>query len=385
MDVSIKDVMNYQENPFVFGKAVDGSYFTDRREEAERLSANLTHGINTVLISPRRWGKTSLVKRVIDSNTRTDVKFVYLDVFACKSEYEFYHLFANEVIKQTSSKLDEWIAMGKNFLSNITPKFSFGSDPLNDFALSFEWNQKDGTEKDILQLPEKIAQEKGVRMVVCIDEFQQIDFFSDPVKFQKVLRTVWQHQQNTTYCMFGSKKHLMTQIFSDASCPFYKFGDMMFLKKIPTEEWVPYIVSKFKQTGKEISDAQAQRICEVSENLSSYVQQLAWGVWYKTEKVVTDEIVEIAVDTLLEQNRPFFQRDVEGLTSFQMKFLKAMASGVRNGFSRKEIMRKYKLESSANIQSAKKSLIAKEIIDTEEQDVYISDPLFRLWIERNVK
>ena len=74
--------MNYQENPFVFGKAVDGNYFTDRREEAERLSANLTHGINTVLISPRRWGKTSLVKRVIDSNTRTDVKFVYLDVFA---------------------------------------------------------------------------------------------------------------------------------------------------------------------------------------------------------------------------------------------------------------------------------------------------------------
>jgi hypothetical protein len=115
------------------------------------------------------------------------------------------------------------------------------------------------------------------------------------------------------------------------------------------------------------------------------VQQLAWGVWYKTEKVVTDVIVEIAVDTLLEQNRPFFQRDVEGLTSFQMKFLKAMARGVRNGFSRKEIMRKYKLESSANIQSAKKSLIAKEIIDTEEQDVYISDPLFRLWIERNVK
>jgi len=373
------------ENPFIFGRAAEGTYFTDREEDAKRLTANLTHSIHTILISPRRWGKTSLVKKVIHEADRPDIKFVFIDIFQCKTEFDFYKTFANEVVKQTSSKIDEWVETAKTFLSNISPKFSFGTDPMNDFSISFEWSPKDDTEKEILQLPQKIALKKGVRIVVCLDEFQQIADFADSLTFQKKLRSVWQHQQEVTYCMFGSKKHLMENIFNEKSKPFYKFGDMMFLKKIPTEEWVPYIVSKFKQTGKEISDAQAQRICEVSENLSSYVQQLAWGVWYKTEKVVTDEIVEIAVDTLLEQNRPFFQRDVEGLTSFQMKFLKAMASGVRNGFSRKEIMRKYKLESSANIQSAKKSLIAKEIIDTEEQDVYISDPLFRLWIERNVK
>ena len=180
-----------KENPFVFGKAAEGAYFTDRIEDAKRLTANLTHGINTILISPRRWGKTSLVKKVMPDIEKAGIKPIFIDVFQCKSEYEFYHTFATAVIKQTSSKLDEWVEMAKTFLSNISPKFSFGSDPMNDFALSFEWNPKSDTESDILQLPDNIAQQKGIRLVVCLDEFQQIDDFADAEKFQKKLRSVW--------------------------------------------------------------------------------------------------------------------------------------------------------------------------------------------------
>ena len=248
-----------EENPFVFGKSVEGDYFTDREEETRRLEANLTHGINTVLISPRRWGKTSLVKKVIANNRRDDVRYVLLDMFYCKSESVFYHMLANEVIRQTSSRLDEWIENGKRFLSNITPKFSFGSDPMNDFTISFEWNPKDGTDIEILQLPEKIAEKKNIRVVVCFDEFQQIGTFEDPLNLQKKLRSVWQHQQNVTYCMFGSKMHMMESLFSDASRPLYKFGDILFLKKIPTEEWVSFITSRFSATGKTITEEQDRK------------------------------------------------------------------------------------------------------------------------------
>ena len=139
------------ENPFVFGKAAEGAYFTDRVEDSKRLAANLTHGINTVLISPRRWGKTSLVKKVISETASEDVMFVFVDVFQCKSEYDFFKNIANEIIKQTSTKIDEWIEMAKNFLSNISPKFSFGSDPLNDFSISFEWNQNQEQQKASLR------------------------------------------------------------------------------------------------------------------------------------------------------------------------------------------------------------------------------------------
>jgi len=370
------------ENPFVFGKAAEGTYFTDRTEDAKRLHANLTHGINTILISPRRWGKTSLVKKVIADINRPDIKPVFIDIFQCKSEYEFYHAFASAVIKQTSSRLDEWVETAKNFLSNISPKFSFGSDPMNDFSLSFEWNPKDDTETDILQLPEKIAQKKDVHLVICLDEFQQIADFSDTLKFQKKLRSAWQHQQNVTYCMFGSKKHLMENIFNDKGMPFYKFGDMMFLKKIPTEEWVPFICAKFQETGKTISPELASKICEATEDLSSYVQHLAWVVWYKTDKVVTNKDVTAAIDDLLEQNKVFFQREVEQLSELQLNFLRALANGVTTGFSRKDVIKKYRLESSANVQSVKKALLKKDLINVDGQEISFNDSLFKQWLKR---
>ena len=370
------------ENPFIFGRAAEGTYFTDREEDAKRLTANLTHSIHTILISPRRWGKTSLVKKVIREADRPDIKFVFIDIFQCKTEFDFYKTFANEVVKQTSSKIDEWVETAKTFLSNISPKFSFGTDPMNDFSISFEWSPKDDTEKEILQLPQKIALKKGVRIVVCLDEFQQIADFADSLTFQKKLRSVWQHQQEVTYCMFGSKKHLMENIFNEKSKPFYKFGDMMFLKKIPTEEWVPFICNKFRETGKTITEQQAARICELTENLSSYVQHLAWLVWYKADGVVKNKDIDAAIDDLLEQNKIFFQREVEQLTEFQLNFLKALANGVSSGFSRKEVISKYRLESSANIQAVKKSLLKKDLIDIDGQTITFDDSIFKLWIQR---
>lgn len=372
------------ENPFAFGKAVEGAFFTDRREDTRRLNANLSHGINTIIISPRRWGKTSLVKKVMSEIDDDKIKMVYIDIFGCKSEYDFYHTFATEIIKQTSSKFDEWIAMGKMFLSNITPKFSFGSDPMNDFSISFEWNEKANAERDILQLPERIANEKHVQVVVCIDEFQQIAEFNDALTVQKKLRSVWQHQQSTTYCLFGSKKHLMTKLFSDKSCPFFKFGDMMFLEKIAASDWVTFIISKFEATGKRINESQAGKICDLAENMSSYVQHLAWLVWYETDDVATDVDIEKSVERLLDQNSIFFQREIEQLTELQTNFLKAIADGITTGFGRKDILRKYHLESSANVVALKKSLQTKDVVDIINEKVVFNDPLFKLWVRRNI-
>ena len=371
-----------KENPFIFGKAAEGTFFTDRTEDARRLSTNLTHGINTTLISPRRWGKTSLVKKVISDTKWDGINPVFIDIFQCKSEYEFYHTFATAVLKQTSTKIEEWIEMGKTMLSNISPKFSFGSDPMNDFSLSFEWNPKSDTASDILALPEKIAGKKKTRIVIFLDEFQQIADFADTKSFQKKARSIWQHQQNVTYCMFGSKKHLMEYIFNDKSMPFFKFSDLIFLKKIPTEEWVPFICQKFRETGKTISERQASMICEATENLSSYVQQLSWIVWYMSEKNVKDKDIHNAINDLLEQNKVFFQREVEQLTELQMNFLRALANGISKNLSSKETIRKYRLESSANVQSIKKALIKKDLIEVEGQSITLNDSLFKLWIKR---
>lgn len=371
------------ENPFIIGKAAEGDYFINRVEDRRRLNANLTHGINTVIISPRRWGKTSLVKNVLSSIDDERFLTVFVDVFRCKSEYEFYRNFSTCVIKQTSSKIDEWVETVKTFLSGITPKFSFGSDPLNDFSLSFEWNERDDAEDEILSLPQKIAEKKGKKIIVCLDEFQQIAEFPSSVDFQKKLRSVWQHQQDVTYCMFGSKKHLMENFFSNKSMPFFKFGDMMFLKKIEITEWIPFICRNFSNTGKSISEKQAERICNVTACQSSYVQQLSWITWYKTEGTTTDKNIDSAIDDLLEQNKTFFQSDVEQLTELQYNFMRAVADGVTQGFTRKDILRKYRLESSANVQAIKKAMISKDLIYMDDDgNIQFNDPLFSLWVRK---
>ena len=372
-----------EENPFVCGKAVEGSCFTNRTKDTEHLEANLTHGINTILISPRRWGKTSLVKKVMANIISPDIKIIYIDVFSCKSEYDFYKMFASTIIQQTSSKIEEWMTTAKEFLSGVITKVAFSPDSIQEYSLSFEFPVKVDAE-DILRLPERIAQKKGIHIVVCLDEFQQVAEFQDSMTFQKKLRSVWQHQQKVSYCLFGSKRHLMTELFSDSSNPFYKFGDMMFLKKVPTEEWIPFICHKFQETGKVITEKQAERICKVTEDLSSYVQHLSWIVWYKAKTVVTNEMIDESIEELLEQNKVFFQREVEGLTELQLNLLKAIANGVDTGFTKKEVIKKYRLESSANVQGIKKSLLKKDLIDIDGSIINYNDPLFKLWIKKNI-
>lgn len=370
--------------PFIFGVATSGDNFTDRKSETARLLANFKHGINSVLISPRRWGKTSLVQKVCNLAKSDDLKVVYLDIFSCRSDREFYDAFASAVLKQTSSKWDEWVENAKLFLSRISPKFSFGTDPMSDFSVSLELNPKSDDITEILQLPEKIAQKKGCRIVICIDEFQQIAEFDDSKNFQKRLRTVWQLQKSVSYCLFGSKKHFMNELFEKKSLPFYKFGDAIYLQKIPTVDWVEYICGRVEATGKSISPELAQKVCETVENHSSYVQQLAWLIWVNTDKVATDKEFEEAYKDILDQNTPLFEKQTENLSAYQINFLKAVINGVHKEFSTQEVIQRYRLGSSANVATVKRALIKKELIETEQREVTISDPLLKVWLQREL-
>jgi AAA+ ATPase superfamily predicted ATPase len=371
-----------ENKPFIFGIATSGDNFTDRKKETERLLLNFQHGVNTVLISPRRWGKTSLVQKVCRLAQSDKLKIVYLDIFSCRSDKEFYNAFATAIIKQTSSKFEEWLDNAKLFLSRITPKISIGPDPMTDFSISLEMNPKSEDIDEILQLPEKIAQKKNCSIVICIDEFQQIAEFSDSKTFQKRLRTVWQLQKNVSYCLFGSKKHLMNELFENKSYPFYKFGDAIYLQKIGTQDWVEYICNRFSVTGKQISEQLAERISQAVDNHSSYVQQLAWLVWIHTDKIATEKDFESAYQDIIDQNTPLFEKQTESLTTYQMNFLRAVLEGVHNEFTKQEILNKYQLGTSANISIVKRALEKKELIEIEKRKISIPDPILKEWLRR---
>lgn len=370
--------------PFIFGVATSGDNFTDRGKETERLLLNFQNGVNTVLISPRRWGKTSLVQKVCHLAQSDKLKVVYLDIFSCRSDKDFYNAFAAAVLKQTSSKLDEWLENAKSFLSRISPKISIGTDPMTDFSISIEMNPKSNDVDEILQLPEKIAKKKGCNIVVCIDEFQQIAEFKDSKTFQKRLRTVWQLQSSVSYCLFGSKKHLMNELFEKRNLPFYKFGDAIYLSKIGTSDWVDYICGRFKATGKHISKELAEKICRIVDNHSSYVQQLAWLVWIHTDGTATEQDFKMACQDIIDQNTPLFEKQTESLTTYQMNFLRAVIDGVHSEFTKQEVLQKYQLGSSANVTIIKRTLVKKELIEIDKRQVVIPDPVMKVWLKREL-
>ncbi len=375
------------EVPFVFGVRVEEDAFTDRREETARLKANFMYGVNTILISPRRMGKTSLVDKVCSLVESEDIKIARMDAFGCRSEHDFINAFATAIVRATSNRWEEWLENAKVFLSRFVPKISFGQDPLNDFSLSLEYNVNNQTTEEVLKLPELIAQAKGYHIVVCIDEFQQIGDFPDSLTFQKKLRGIWQLQSHVSYCLYGSKKHMMEQMFQNQSYPFYRFGDFFYLNKISERDWVEYICQRFEVTGKHISEDLASEICTVTERYSSYVQQLAWLVWLHTADAAqaTAEDVAYGIDRLLDACEPLFIQQTEDLSAYQMNFLHALVNGVHTGFTQSAVLSNYQLGTAANITRLKKALIEKDLITlSAPKYLEMSDPILSLWLKKRV-
>lgn len=372
------------EKAFVYGMSVGGNNFTDRIEETKRIKFDFENGVNVILISPRRMGKTSLIKKVISEIDNPMLKIVYMDIYDCRSEYDFYNRFAETIMKSTGNHLEQVMENIKRFFVRISPKISFSPEPNSEFSVSLGITPKDYSPEEILNLPERIAKEQGIRLVVCIDEFQQIGEFTDSLTIQKRLRGVWQHHQNVSYCFLGSKKHLMENIFQSRRMPFYQFGEMLYLKCIPTVYWVPFICSRFEKYGKKIAEEYAGRICQVVKNYSSYVQQLAWNVMAETEKEVNEESFEEGLKALLEQNSSLFIQQTEGLTTYQLNFIRLLCKDIHSGFTTQAVSEIYPLGSKSNIDRIKKSLVDKEIITVEKDGIFLADGVFELWFKREM-
>ena len=371
---------------FVYVGAVSDDNFIGRERETKRLLDNFKGGINVILMSPRRLGKTSLVKHVCNKLDDKDIITVYLDIFGCKSEYDFYNKLATEVLKQTASKHELWFEEAKEFLYRLTPKISFSPESNSDFSISLGITPKTHTPEEVLQMAETIAIKRKKRIVICIDEFQQIGEMSNSKQIQARLRTVWQHQKHVSYCLFGSKHHLMSTIFLHRSMPFFQFGDTISLNKIATEDWVEYIVSHFADGKRTISHALAEEICKFTENYSAYVQQLAWLVFTLKEEgeTVTEDDVRQAENDLLATNNILFMQMIEPLSEFQLNFLRAIALGIKKDFGLSEVREKYNLGSYSNITRLKTALLERDLIEKQNTGLVITDPIFAKWLKRKI-
>ncbi len=370
------------ETPFIFGKIATEKNFTDREMETAYLVQNFTSLINTIIISPRRWGKSSLVNKAAKLAMEQDVKLCicHIDLFNVRNEEHFYALLAQKVIAATSTKWEEAVENAKAFFSHLVPKVSIGSDPTNEVSINFDWDEVRHNPDEVLDLAERIAKKKGLKIVVCVDEFQNISEFTDPDYFQKKLRSHWQQHQSVAYCLYGSKRHMMMEVFTNSSKPFYKFGNLMFLNKIETPYLVEFFNSRFADTGKRINKDAANLIVELVDNHPYYAQQLAQQSWLRTKDECTIEIVRAAHTALVEQLNLLFVTITETLTTQQLNYLKALIAGEK-AISSTEVMHRYKISSPTSVARSKAALVKNDILDNKAGEISFQDPIYAYWLK----
>ena len=336
------------ETPFIFGKIATEKNFTDREKETANLVQNFMSLINTIIISPRRWGKSSLVNKAakLAMAQESNLRICHIDLFNVRSEEHFYSLLAQKVIAATSTK----------------------------------WEEVKHNPDEVLDLAEKIAKKKGLKIVICIDEFQNITEFSDPDYFQKKLRSHWQLHQNVAYCLYGSKRHMMMEVFTNSSKPFYKFGNLMFLNKIETPCLVEFFKSRFADTGKSLDNEASHLIAKLVDNHPYYAQQLAQLSWLRTKNVCTVDIVYEAHTALVEQLSLLFVTITETLTTQQLNYLKALIAGEK-AISSTAVMHRYQISSTTSISRSKAALIKNDILDNKAGEISFQDPIYAYWLK----
>ena len=370
------------KTPFIFGRIAKDENFTDREKETRQLVSNFGSLINTAIISPRRWGKSSLVAKAAEESASADshMRICFVDMFSIRAEEQFYSNLANAVLKATSSKWEESVDSAKRFFRQLVPKIILNADPTNEFSLNFDWKELKANPDEVLDLAEKIAAEKKFKLVVCIDEFQNLSAFDDPLFFQKRLRSHWQKHQSVAYCLYGSKRHMMLDVFTNPSMPFYKFGDLLFLEKIDTPSFKEFIRERFSATGKSISDDLSGLIIALADNHPYYVQQLSQQVWLRTKSSCNETTVREAHLSLVEQLSLLFATITETLTTNQINFLRALVAGEK-ALSSSEVLIRYSLVSSATVTRSRNSLIEKDILDIVAGKIFFQDPMYRYWLE----
>jgi len=367
--------------PFVFGRIAEQDNFVDREQERQRLGANFAALTNTIIISPRRWGKSSLVRRVTEDVTQADARtrVCLIDLFNVRSEDDFYAQLATGVMAATMSKWDEWVDAASKFLSHLRPKVAISPGPSQQITLDVDWHEAQRDPDEVLDLAEKIAVSKKLRLVVCIDEFQTVAGYAAADAFQRKLRSHWQQHQHVCYCLYGSKRHMLLDVFSNPDKPFYRFGDIMTLGKIDNAVWGDFIAARFAATGKAITPELGRQLAGLVNDHSYYVQQLAQQVWFRTKKTCHQDDVDAAWTDLTDQLGLVFTGLVDSLSARQINLLRALIDG-QEYLSAQATIKTYNLGTSANVIRIREALVNREIIDASGGGIQFLDPVFKHWL-----
>jgi hypothetical protein len=349
-----------QINPFLTTGYISEEYFCDRISESQNLIRLLQNRNNVTLISQRRIGKTGLIQHVFEKlKTEPEITTIYVDIFSTRTIEDFIKQISESILK----KFPEKTTVGKSFwdfIKSLRPLITFDNitgDPQVQINYQTE-NEKTHTLQNIFEILEK----QNKRIIIAIDEFQQITEY--PEKYIEAnLRSQIQFLKNTTFIFCGSKRKLLSEMFSDAKRPFYMSTQMMFLEKIDRKEYTGFIENKFQKNNMSVDSAAIQLILDLTKTYTFYTQKLCNRIFsYKPEKVLRDNVVS-AFSEIIEENRLGYIQLRELLTKAQWNYLIAIAK--EDGISKitgQDFLMKYKIGTASNSKRLIDVLIEKDLI-----------------------
>lgn len=370
-------------NPFKYGVVVSGNDFADREKELKELVGKLKENVRIFLVAPRRYGKTSLIKNALEKIEKRGLLTAYVDLYWVTSSKEFFEFYVSSLLRGSKSITKRALSIVRDFLPRLRPRLSFDQDGRVEFTLDISRHQPVEAREEVFNLPEQIAKAQGKRFVVVLDEFQEI-LKLDGEELERQIRAAIQHHSNVSYLFAGSKSHMLIDMVSDQTRPFYQMGTLMTLDKIPREEFRSFIESKFIKSGKSISPSALNRILNESDNVPHYVQLLSFNLWDHFQGVssIEDAHVEEALRITLRGQEPAYLTLWEGFTRHQRKTAKAVAALKGRLLTAKETIRHFNLESASNVAKSLKSLTSKGVLRIEEGAYVFEDVFFGRWVER---
>ncbi len=359
-------------NPFKFGAIVEGKYFTDRNKEIKELISDIESGQNVVLISQRRYGKSSMVNKAINDMR---IKSIRVDLELVSDEIDF----ANTYIKKALA-LSPFEKL-KNYLKALKIQPTLEYKPITgDINVSFsaDINDKTTIVTESLELPEIIAKEQKKRIVVVFDEFQEIRRIS--CQLEKKMRGIFQMHQNVSYVFIGSQESMIRDIFQEKKNPFYKFGRQKVLKGILENELESFVLERFSSEGINASEIVKDLLLFTGYH-PYYTQQLCHELYIMQHKgVLKKELIRAAIENIITEHNADYKRWWNGLDNTERKIVIGVAEGANN-ITSKEFIRKYGIKTASTSGSAAGRLIDKSIIIRKDKDTYeIEDPFWKEWI-----
>lgn len=367
-------------NPFSLGTVYSENDFCNRKTETDDLLRFFRGGQNVVLYSPRRYGKTSLAKRVLNVLGEEGFLVAYVDLFPILSEGDFIKRFAEGIFKGIGADPNTLLNKLGNLFRRLVPNFEVGPD-------GYKVSVTLGDRKDSMLLDDVMdnlyayVAKHDLRGCIVLDEFQEITELPESKRIEGVLRSHIQNEKSVSYLYVGSRRRILQDMFSNKSRPFYKSSFSYTLEKIGKEDYVPFIVGKFDATGKICPHEIAEEIYDAVQGYPCYVQKLASLVWDVTSGRCDSDTVREAFRTLLWTETGDFEGIWSGLTLTQRSMLKALASESTSKPYSRGFLDEYRL-SLGGAQGAIKVLLSRDLIEQDREGLYrLTDPVMARWMK----